>query len=144
MLDVLTLKEVERLINGTRELGYQTYILTCFSMGLRISEVQGIKLGDIDSERMQVHIRLSKGKKDRYVTLPALTLEALRRYCATHRHPHWLFPGGRTAEQRHLAERIIDRGGLQKSFKAIVCSVGIHKEATVCASLKWALTDSGP
>ncbi len=118
--------------------------MTCFSKGLRISDALGIELGDIDSGRMWVHIRLGKGKKDRYVTLPALTLEVLRRYRTTHCHPHWLFPGGRTAEQRHQAECVMDRGGLQKSFKAIVRSVGINKEATVCASLKWVFIDSGP
>jgi integrase/recombinase XerD len=32
--DVQTLKEIERLINGTRELRYQAFTLVCFSMGL--------------------------------------------------------------------------------------------------------------
>jgi len=143
---VLTLKEVERLINGTRELRYQTYILASFSMGLRISEGLGIEVGDIDSERMKVHIRGAKGNKDRYVSLPKRSLLALRRYWATHRHPRFLFPAGRTGEQRHQAERVMDRGGLQKSFKAILRSVGIHKAATVHTlrhSYGLALTDAG-
>ena len=144
--DVLTLKEVERLINGTRELRYQTFILAAFSMGLRLGEALTLSVGDIDSERMRVHIRGAKGKKDRYVTLPGVTLEALRRYWATHRHPALLFPGGRTVEQRHQAKRVMDRGGLQKSFKTIVRSVGIHKAATVHTlrhSYGLALTDAG-
>ena len=78
--DVLTLKEVERLLNGTRELRYQTFMLVCFSMGLRLSEALSLQVKDIDAERMKVHIRQSKGNKDRYVILPEKTLLALRTY----------------------------------------------------------------
>ncbi len=129
--DVLTLKEIERLINGTRELRYQTFILVCFSMGLRLGETLSLRVGDIDNERMKVHVRQAKGKKDRYVTLPQLTLDTLRRYWVTHRHPTLLFPRGRTPEERCQADACMDRGGLRKSFKAIVKDVGIHKDITV-------------
>lgn len=129
--DVLTLKEIERLVNGTRELRYQTFILTCFSMGLRLGETLSLTINNIDSERMKVHIRQAKGNKDRYVILPQLTLQALRRYWATHRHPALLFPTGRTAQERHGADTHMDRGGVQKSFKTIVKAVGIQKQVTV-------------
>ncbi|MCU7945739.1 MAG: site-specific integrase [Candidatus Thiodiazotropha sp. (ex Cardiolucina cf. quadrata)] len=129
--DVLTLKEIERLINGTRELRYQTFILVSFSMGLRLGEALSLTVSDIDSERMKVHIRQAKGKKDRYVILPQRTLDALRHYWATHRHPKLLFPRGRTPEERQRADTFMDRGGLQRSFKAIVQDVGIHKEITL-------------
>ena len=144
--DVLTVREVERLINGTRELRYQTFILTCFSMGLRLGEALSLSVGDIDSERMQVHIRQAKGKKDRYVMLPSVTLAALRRYWSSHRHAQWLFPGGRSPEARRAATSFMDRGGVQKSFKAIVHDVGIHKAVTVHTlrhSYGLALTDAG-
>jgi len=81
--DILTLREVERLINGTRELRYQTFILTAYSMGLRLGETLNLKVGDIDQERMKVHIRQGKGRKDRFVTLPKVTLLALRAYWVT-------------------------------------------------------------
>lgn len=48
--DVLTLRELERLLNGTRELRYQTFILTCFSMGLRLGEALNLRVGDIDND----------------------------------------------------------------------------------------------
>ncbi len=128
--DILTVKEVERVINGTRELRYQTFILTAYSLGLRLGEVLNLKVGDIDSERMKVHVRLGKGKKDRFVILPEVSLQALRAYWVTHRNPQLLFPGGKTAELRHAATLPMDRGGLQKSFKVIVKSCGIHKHVT--------------
>ena len=128
--DILTINEVERLINGTRELRYQTFILTAYSVGLRIGETLNLTIGDIDSERMKAHIRLGKGRKDRFVTLPEVTLQALRAYWATHRHPRLLFPNGKTSELRHSATKLMDRGGLQKSFKAIARSCGIYKHVT--------------
>lgn len=129
--DILTLKEIERLLNGTRELRYQAFIFVCFSMGLRLGEALSLKVGDIDAERMKVHIRQAKGKKDRYVTLPESTLHTLRQYWKTHRHPQLIFPRGRTPTECHTADTSMDRGGLQKSFKAIVRDVGIHKNITV-------------
>jgi site-specific recombinase XerD len=128
--DILTVKEVERVINGTRELRYQTFILTAYSIGLRLGEALNLQVGDIDSERMKVHVRLGKGQKDRFVVLPEVTLNALRQYWATHRNPIFIFPGGKSAEARQAARIVMDRGGLQKSLKVIVKSCGIHKHVT--------------
>jgi site-specific recombinase XerD len=128
--DILTLREIERLINGARELRYQTFILVAFSMGLRIHETLNLQVGDVDAERMKIHIRLGKGKKDRFVTLPTCALLALRQYWATHRHAKLLFPAGKNAAERHGATIIMDRGGLQKSFKVILADCGISKHAT--------------
>jgi integrase/recombinase XerD len=129
--DVLTLKELERLLNGTRELRYQTFIFVCFSMGLRLGEALNLKIGDIDAERMKVHIREAKGNKSRYVTLAQTALVVLRNYWKTHRHPEFIFPRGKTPEQQHNSESVMDRGGLQKSFKIIVRDVGIQKDITI-------------
>jgi integrase len=128
--DILTLKEIERLINGARELRYQTFILVAFSMGLRLGEVLSLEVGDIDSARMKVHIRRGKGGKDRMVRLPQLALLALRRYWKTHRHGRWIFPGGQTCDERREATAMMDRGGVQKSLKAIAKSCGIRKRVT--------------
>ena len=128
--DILTLKEIERMINGTRELRYQTFILVAFSMGLRLGETLNLKVGDIDAERMKVHIRLGKGKKDRFVILPDRALQALRQYWSSHRHPTLLFPAGKDTAQRHRADKTMGRGGLQKSFKVILADCGIHKTAS--------------
>lgn len=129
--DILTLKEIGRVINRTRELRYQTFILVAFSMGLRLQEALNLQVGDIDAERMKVHIRQGKGKKDRFVTLPERSLLAMRKYWRHHRHPKLIFPAGRIPEERHCAIRIMDRGGVQKSFKVIVRECGIHKSVTL-------------
>lgn len=129
--DILTLDEVALLINSTRELRYQIYILTVYSMGLRLGEALNLKVGDIDAKQHRVHIRNGKGRKDRYVTLPDLSLYALRKYWSTHKNRSWLFPEGKTAAQRHQAKKPMSRGGSQKSFKVIVLDCQIHKNITI-------------
>jgi len=88
--DVLTIEETWRLINSVRKLRYRVFFLTVYSMGLRLGEGLQLEVGDIDAAHRRVHVRLGKGKKDRYVPLPGVTLDALRRYWATHRHPRLL------------------------------------------------------
>ncbi|MFT5174413.1 MAG: integrase/recombinase XerD [Gammaproteobacteria bacterium] len=75
--DILSVKEVERVINAARELRYQIFAWVAYSMGLRLSEALALQIGDIDSARMKVHVHLGKGGKDRFVTLPEITLRAL-------------------------------------------------------------------
>lgn len=129
--DILSVKEVEHLINGTRELRYQTFLLTAYSMGLRLGEALNLRVGDIDSQRMKVHVHLGKGKKDRFVTLPKVSLAALRQYWSTHKNPQLIFPAGSTSGLRHTATQAMDRGGLQKSIQVIVKDCGIHKHTTI-------------
>jgi site-specific recombinase XerD len=133
--DILTPEELAIVINSTRELRYQVYILTTYSMGLRLGEALNLKVGDIDAKQHRVHIRNGKGRKDRYVTLPEFTLYALRKYWSTHKNRVWLFPEGRKAEQRQQATRPMSRGGSQKSSKVIVLDCNIHK-AIIIHSLR--------
>jgi site-specific recombinase XerD len=125
--DILSIKEVEQLINSARELRYQTFLLTIYSMGLRLGEALQLKVGDIDSDRMKVHVWLGKGQKDRLVVLPAATLAALRTYWLSHKHPCFIFPAGRNKEMRRTATVVMDRGGVQKAVKAILKTCRIHK-----------------
>ncbi|WP_193343309.1 tyrosine-type recombinase/integrase, partial [Pseudoalteromonas luteoviolacea] len=71
--DILTVPEVAAVINHTRQLRYQVFFLTLYSMGLRLGEGVSLQVCDIDSARMQVHIRHAKGGKDRFVPLPSRT-----------------------------------------------------------------------
>ncbi len=77
--DVLTVDDIARLLLATRERRYQIFWLTAYSLGLRLGETLRLQVGDIDADRGQVHIRDGKGRKDRFVTLPSLTLHCLRR-----------------------------------------------------------------
>ena len=71
--DILTLTEIENLIGATRKLRYRVFLLTTYSMGLRLEEALSLQVGDIEDARKRVHIRRGKGHKDRLVPLPDLT-----------------------------------------------------------------------
>lgn len=125
---LLSRAEVLRLINATRELRYQTFILAAFSMGLRIGEALNLTVADIDPEHHQIHIRQAKGNKDRFVPMPAFTLHALRRLWASHRNPLWLFPSGQSRDERARADIPMHRGGVQKAFRLIAHDARIQKQ----------------
>ncbi len=129
--DILTVDEISQIINATREIRYQTFILVAYSMGLRLGETLNLTVADIDAKRSLIHVRQGKGRKDRFVFLPQRSLHALRVYWCTHRNKKLIFPNGKTPEQQSRAIQPMDRGGLQKSFKAIVQSCNIHKSITI-------------
>lgn len=129
--DVLSVAELERIINHTRKLSYQTYFLTVYSMGLRLCEGLNLKVEDIDAARMRVHIRSAKGNKDRYVPMPERTLNALRRYWSTHRHPQLLFPGGKPPHTREGRALVMAKGGVQKAIVNVARECAIHKRVHI-------------
>lgn len=126
--DILTPYEVEQLIGATRKLRYRVFLLTTYSMGLRLGEVLSLEVGDIDGQRKRVHIRRGKGHKDRLVPLPDLTYQALRVLWRRHRHPRLLFPNATGSMERiREATTHMDRGGTQAAMKAVVQQCGIKK-----------------
>lgn len=90
--NVLTALEVKRIMHAIRQPRFQAYFWTVYSCGLRLNEALALQVGDVDSERMRIHIHRGKGAKDRLVPLPESTLEVLRDYWKTHHHPKLLFP----------------------------------------------------
>lgn len=90
---VLSQAEVQRFFAGLDSLKYRAILMTCYGGGLRISEALGLRVTDIDSERMMIHVRQGKGRKDRYVGLPQRLLEVLRTYWRAAQPTDFLFPG---------------------------------------------------
>jgi integrase/recombinase XerD len=130
--DVLSVDEVRRLIAAVRTRHHRAYFWTVYSLGLRLEEGLHLQVGDIDSERMLVHVRRGKGAKDRYVPLPGRTLEVLREYWATHRHPEWLFPAtGRDGHQAATADQPMTRSSVQKAMSRVVRELGFTKVVSI-------------
>jgi integrase len=81
---------------------------------------------------MFIHVRCGTGAKDRYVPLPPRTLEILRQYWATHRHPSWLFPApGRSGHGMATASVPMPRNSVQDAFRAALQASGLNKRASV-------------
>jgi len=136
--DILSLEQLDRLFALTNRLSYRVFFFTAYSLGLRLSEGIALTVGDIDAVNMRVHIRDSKGNKDRLVPLPEKTLHVLRDFWSVHKHPHFLFPSRkRGLENTRLVERPLDRGGIQTAMKSVVKQLGIKKKfrATPCATV---------
>ena len=114
--DVLTPSELEQLIGVARKLRYRVFVLTTYSMGLRLSEALSLQLSDIDSARMLVHVRRGKGHKDRFVPLPNRTYQALKALWRKHRNPQLLFPSAVGSPERiQQTTTPMDKGGTQQA-----------------------------
>jgi len=96
----------------------------CYGMGLRVSEIVNLKITDIDSGRMLVHIENAKGKKDRYVPLPTSVLEDLRNYYRIYRPKTYLFEGQFGGQYAIRSVQSVFKNAMQKA--KINKTVGIH------------------
>jgi site-specific recombinase XerD len=117
---VLSMEEVAQLLAAAKPGRERMLLETAYGCGLRISELLGLQVTDIDASRMVVTVRHGKGAKDRQVPLSARLLSGLRRWWCTHRHPRWLFPGKTSARPlsegmvQRIAGRVVKRAGLRK------------------------------
>ena len=90
---ILTREEAIRLIDSASNLFHRAMLITMYSRGMRRAELCRLKVEDIDSTRMLIHIRQGKGGKDRDVPLSPKTLETLREYWRWMKPKTYLFPG---------------------------------------------------
>ena len=91
--EVLSPREVERLLAGAVKLRDRCLLMTAYSAGLRVSELVHLKLNDIHTERMMIRVEQGKGKKDRYTILSQRLLGELKRYKQTYQPVWWVFFG---------------------------------------------------
>jgi site-specific recombinase XerD len=90
---VLNYQECKALFKAPGHLKHRVILSLIYSSGLRVREASRLKISDIDSGRMMIHIRQSKYNKDRYVPLSPLILEGLRKYFKVCRPIEYLFNG---------------------------------------------------
>lgn len=90
---VLSQEEVARLIDAAKNLLDYTMLVTLYGTGMRRAELIHLKVEDIDSQRMIVHIRQGKRNRDRDVPLTPKLLETLRTYWRWMKPKTYLFPG---------------------------------------------------
>lgn len=91
--EVLSKEEMQKILGRVKNLKHKTMLSLIYSAGLRAGELLRLKIGDIDSGRMLIHIRMAKGKKDRYVGLSEKILKMLREYWKEYKPKEYLFEG---------------------------------------------------
>jgi integrase/recombinase XerD len=129
---VLSVEEVARVLGCVHQPRYRACLTTIYACGLRIREGVSLQVADIDGSRRMVHVRKGKGGYDRYVPLPQATLELLRTYWRTHRHPVWLFPSRPPQGQPISAVTVpVTTRAVRAAFAAALSESGIHKHASV-------------
>jgi site-specific recombinase XerD len=104
---VLSRGEVARFFKAVRNQKHRVVLLIAYAAGLRISELVALRVGDVDAERMMIHVRQGKGRKDRLVTLSPVLLKELRGYLRWAAPAEWLFPG--RDPSRHLHARSVQK-----------------------------------
>jgi integrase/recombinase XerD len=122
--EVLSFDEVSNIFKTITNLKHRAILLLVYSAGLRVGEVVNLKIKDIDSNRMLIHVVQGKGKKDRYTVLSQIALKELRAYVKKYRPEDWLFEGGEG--KGHLTERSV-----QKVFEKACGAAKIKKDASV-------------
>lgn len=120
---VLSVEEVQRIINAVVNLKHKAILITIYSGGLRISELLELKMSDILSDRQLIWVRNGKGGKDRTTLLGAKTLEILRQYYLEYKPKSYLFEGQQGGPYSATS--------IRKIFKKAMNIAKIKKPATV-------------
>lgn len=128
---VLSQEEVKQLLGATTCLKHQAALSVAYGAGLRVSEVSNLKVSNIDSKRMLLHVERGKGGRDRNAILPEGLLLLLRDWWLLGRQQGvmhadgWLFPGQNA--MRPLSTRQLYRIVVEAAEAAdIAKKVGMH------------------
>jgi len=121
---VLAPEEVLRLIEAAQTPRDRVFVQVAYGCGLRLSELIHLRVTDIDSARMVIHVRQGKGAKDRLVPLSQRLLEELRAYWRLYRPGPWLFPGVKPGQP-------VTGSNMQRRFARLVQRVGLSKRCSL-------------
>lgn len=118
--EYLNKSEIKRMLEVENNIKHICIIELLYSGGLRLSELLNLKISDIDSSSMIIHIHMAKGKKDRKVMLSEVLLNHLRQYYKTWNPSDFLFEGqhgGRYSERsvQAVVRDTAKKAGIKKS-----------------------------
>ena len=118
---VLSKEECKQLFKIPSLLRHRLALCFIYSTGLRVSEFSNLKIGNVDFDRMMVHVRAGKGRKDRYVPLSKLIVPGLKKYLFAEQPQKYLFEGMKPGMQYSTR-------GIQWVMRESVTKSGIKKE----------------
>jgi integrase/recombinase XerD len=121
---VLSVDEVKRLLGVPMNIKHRAVLSLIYATGLRLNEATHLRVGDIDGERMTVHVRCGKGGSPRMVPMSIALRDLLRAYWLVGRPRNYLFPG----QDR---DRPMHECGVQIAFRRARRIARIDKPASV-------------
>lgn len=121
---VLSVAEVQVLLQCVRKPSYRMLMLVMYAAGLRVSEATHLRSSDIDSQRMLILVSHAKGNKQRLAPLSVRLLEELRNYWSICQPRDWLFPSPRKPGHP------VNPGSVQRAFQLALQEANISKPAT--------------
>lgn len=129
---VFSVAEVRQVLGCLRQERYRVCLATIYACGLRLQEGVRLQVGDIDRDRLMVHVRQGKGGQDRYVPLPVATAQLLQQWWNRHRHSVWLFPAPTAiGVPPATANTPMCVSSVQRAFQAALAESGVPKKASV-------------
>lgn len=117
----LSAEEVTRILDHTHNLKHWTILATFYATAVRSNELRHLKVSDLDSKRMVIHVREGKGGRPREIALSPALLERLRVYFRWRRPTDWLFP----SKQR--PNEPLDNGSIRQLCRAAGRRAGIAR-----------------
>ncbi len=120
--EILSGKEIKSLFDLTENIKHLTIMKVAYSAGLRRSEIQNLRVEDIDSKKMEIRIRQGKGKKDRKTILANDALAELRNYYKVYKPEGILFFGRSRHEQisetalAWMLDRAVERAKIKRKI----------------------------
>ena len=130
---VMGVEEVGRLLDSLANIKHRTMLQVLYGTGLRVSELIGLRIRDIDSGRNTITVRCGKGAKDRQIPLSPTLLQLLRGYWKLYRPTEFLFENGRSGAQ--MSPRTVQAVfGHAKKTSGIKKKVSAHTLRHSCAT----------
>lgn len=110
--------DIRSIISSTNNIKHKCIVGLLYLAGLRRGELLNLKIADIDSSRMLIHVRGAKGNKDRYTLLSRKILDDLRLY-----YKEW-------APKDYLFESNVNEKYSETSVAMIIASAAIKAKVT--------------
>ena len=121
--EILSGSEVEALLKAVHSMHHRAALMRMYASGLRAAETIRLRITDIDSKRMLIHVHNGKGGKSRYALLAERQLRFLRQHWMMRRSREWLFPG--QTQEGHISYQRI-----YQAFRMAVKRSGISKQVS--------------
>ncbi len=121
---ILSKDEVVRMINALDNIKHKLIIQILYSSGLRVSEIIGLEINDIDFSRKLIHVKGGKGRKDRITIVSDQVLRNTNKYLDEFKPLRYVFEGYESGQK-------MTTRSIQKIVAKAAISANINKQVTV-------------